>query len=311
MSRALYVLLGLVAFGLVASVSLALGYALGRGLLAIPQPAVALLRVEGTIAARDSGGFLAGEVASAERIVEQLDRIREDPGIRAVVLRIDSPGGEVTASDEIHAAVQRVREADKAVVVSMGGLAASGGLYIATPADYIVANPTTITGSIGVIATYPNVEGLMDKVGIRWRIFKTGPHKAETSGLEPISPEGEAIIRRMMDEAYERFIDVVAEGRGLPEDRVRALADGRVYTGLQARDVGLVDDLGNLPDAIRHAGELAGLGSEPRVIEFDVRPGLFDALRFEERLGVSIDLGDLGGIPPRLTLQYLYLGTGL
>lgn len=227
------------------------------------QPHVAEIRVRGTIVLRGSGGLLTGEAASAERIVEQLDRARENPKAKVILLRVDSPGGGVNAAREIWAAVRRVQDAGKPVVAFFEDTAASGGYYISASADRIVAMPDTITGSIGVIAIVPDLSGLYEKVGIRYQVVKSGEFKDMLSSDRPMTPEERAILERLIQEAYDEFVRVVAEGRGLPEEQVRELADGRIYTGRQAAELGLVDELGGYRDARAVAGQLAGLGSEP------------------------------------------------
>lgn len=242
------------------------------------QPHVAEIRVRGTIVLRGSGGLLTGEAASAERIVEQLDRARENPKARGVLLRVDSPGGGVNAAREIWAAVRRVQEAGKPVVAFFEDTAASGGYYISAPADRIVAMPDTITGSIGVIAVVPDLSGLYEKLGIRYQVVKSGEYKDMLSSDRPMTEEERAILERLIQEAYDAFVQVVAEGRKLPEDRVRELADGRIYTGRQALEVGLVDQLGGYRDAVATAGELAGLGPEPTVRVYSAPPSFWEAL---------------------------------
>ncbi len=242
------------------------------------QPHVAEIRVRGTIVLRGSGGLLTGEAASAERIVEELDRARENPKAKVVLLRIDSPGGGVNAAREIWAAVRRVQEAGKPVVAFFEDTAASGGYYISAPADRIVAMPDTITGSIGVIAVVPDLSGLYEKVGIRYQVVKSGEYKDMLSSDRPMTPEERALLDRIIQEAYEEFVQVVADGRHLPVERVRALADGRIYTGRQAVQLGLVDELGGYRDALAVAGQLAGLGGEPPVRVYSAPPSLWEAL---------------------------------
>lgn len=272
------------------------------------RSAVAVVRVTGVIrSGRDGGRFGAGTAAS-ERITGWLKSAQRDNAVRAVVLRVDSPGGGVTASDEIYAEVRNTRERyGKPVVVSMGGLAASGGYYISAPADRIIANPTTLTGSIGVITMIPNYEQLLEKLGVRASVLKTGPFKDLTSGLRPLTEQDQAVLQGVLDDSYQRFMEVIARGRGLTLDRVRELADGRVYTGRQAKELGLVDELGDLPEALAAAGRLVGLGETPRTVEYHAGPS------FPFRLAAGLT----GWLPPELQallasegrgLWYLYLG---
>ncbi|MCX7623161.1 MAG: signal peptide peptidase SppA [Thermomicrobium sp.] len=244
----------------------------------LEEPHVAEVRVRGTIVLRGQAGVLTGEVASAENIVEQLDRARENPNAKAVLLRVDSPGGGVNAAREIWEAVRRVQAAGKPVVAFFEDTAASGGYYVSAPADRIVAMPDTITGSIGVIAVIPDLSGLYEKLGIRYQVVKSGEFKDMLSGDRPMTPEERAIVEQLIREAYDEFVQVVAEGREMPPERVRELADGRIYTGRQALQVGLVDELGGYRDAVARAGELAGLGARPTVRVYSTPPSFWEFL---------------------------------
>lgn len=238
---------------------------------------VAVVYLTGPIAF-DQQSSLFGTGSTAEQALRDLERIEKDRSIRAVVLRINSPGGSAAASQELHAQVQRVKRAGKKVVASFGDIAASGGYYAGVAADKIVADPATVTGSIGVIATVPNLQELYRKIGYQERTFKSGPHKDMLSPSRPLTPEEEKIIQGLVDDTYEQFVRAVARGRKLPLDRVRSLADGRIYTGAQARELGLVDELGGLRDAVKLAAKLAGIKGEPQVVEYRT-PGLFDFLK--------------------------------
>jgi len=216
---------------------------------------VGLIRVEGVI-------------LDAQQTTSELKKYGESPLVKAIVLRIDSPGGGVVPSQEIHDAVKRVREKHhKFVVASMGTVAASGGYYIAAATDRIVANPGTLTGSIGVIMEMANVEGLMKKIGVESVVVKSGEHKDIGSPFRAMNAEDRRILQRVMDDVHNQFIEAVAEGRSLDVKDVRAVADGRIFTGRQAKDAKLVDDLGDLNDAIKLAAEMAGIEGEPRVVE--------------------------------------------
>ncbi len=243
-----------------------------QGLQATPQqisgPAVALVRLQGLIISGDPPvtPFLdSSEAAYSGYIVRQLKWAEENEAVKAVVLRIDSPGGSVVASHEIH---QQIVAMNKPVVVSMGELAASGGYYVAAPADVIFANPDTLTGSIGVIAQFLDLSNLLADYGIVATTIKSGKFKDSGSAFRPMSDEEKAAWQIIIDEAFEGFVKVVADGRHLTIAEVKALADGRVYTGRQAKELRLVDELGNLPDALRKAGELGGITGEPKIIEY-------------------------------------------
>jgi len=197
-------------------------------------------------------------ILASKTTVKELDRFAEDPGIRAIILRIDSPGGGVAASQEIYDAVKRVREKKK-VVVSMGAVAASGGYYIALPADRIVANPSTITGSIGVILEFPVFEELFKKIGIRYEVIKSRDHKDIGSPFRTITKEERGLLEGVIKDIYEQFIDATVDNRGLTRDSVYRIADGRILTGRQAWKFGLVDTLGSFADAVDICGKLVGI----------------------------------------------------
>jgi protease-4 len=268
--------------------------------------AVAVVRVEGVIVSgreRDSL-YSTGGNAYSESIIERLHDAEDDSSVKAIVLRVNSPGGGIVASDEIY---QAMVEIEKPIVVSMGEVAASGGYYISCAAEKIVANPTTLTGSIGVISTVPNFEELLDKIGIQMLIIKSGDMKDELSPYRQPTEEEIEHWQAITDEAFEQFLGVVAEGRSMPRDDARELADGRVYTGQQALSLGLVDELGNLPEAIDLAAELAGIEGEPQIIEYQRSPTLMEILLGAlNRFPPSLSVDDLLGIERHFTVQYLY-----
>lgn len=216
---------------------------------------IALIRIEGVI-------------LDSQSTVTELKRFAENPSVKAIVLRIDSPGGGVVPSQEIYDAVQRVRNKNnKAVIASMGTVAASGGYYIAAATDRIIANPGTLTGSIGVIMETANVEGLLKKIGVEGIVVKSGKFKDVGSPLRKMTVEEQALLQSVMDDVHKQFIDAVVEGRAMEVATVQALADGRIFTGRQAKEAKLVDELGNLEDAIQLAADLAGIEGEPKVVE--------------------------------------------
>jgi len=207
-----------------------------------------------------------GLIIDAQPVVRQLDEHLEDASIRAIVVRVESPGGVVGPSQEIHDAIGRVREKGKVVVVSMGALAASGGYYLAVAADHIVANPGTLTGSIGVLIQLAEFEGLLKKVGIHFEVVKAGRHKDVGNVARAMTPEERAILQTLLDDMYDQFVTAVAKGRRLDRAAVLELADGRVYSGRRAKELGLVDSLGGLEDAVRVAGTLAGIAGKPQLV---------------------------------------------
>jgi protease-4 len=222
------------------------------------------------VGGRGQSGFLAVEGGS-DAVISQLRQAKEDPDVAAVVLRINSPGGTAAGSQEVYNEVLRIKESGKPVVASFADTAASGGYLVACGADEIVANPASITGSIGVIIEVTNFVELYDKLGIGTDTIKSGEHKDMGSVNRPLDESEREIMQSMVDDIYAQFVDIVAEGRGLSVERVRELADGRIYTGRQALELGLVDRLGDQVDAIDAAAALAGIDSSPRIKEYGVR----------------------------------------
>jgi protease-4 len=204
---------------------------------------------------------IVGVIADARETLEQLKRFREDEDIKAIVVRVDSPGGVVGPAQEIYRAVARTQET-KTVIASLGAVAASGGYYAVAAADGIVANPGTITGSIGVILEYTNFQELLDKIGLSPVVIKSGPFKDAGSPVREMTPEEEALLKDFVESLHQEFVGAIAEGRRMDLDAVRKLADGRIYTGQKAKEIGLVDRTGNLEDAVEWAGRLAGIEGE-------------------------------------------------
>jgi len=233
---------------------------------------VAVIRLSGVIADSGQQGLLVGGGISPGLVREYLIMAERDSGVKAVVIRIDSPGGSAAASQEISASIRRFKEdTGKPVVISMGDIAASGGYYISAYADSIIANPSTLTGSIGVISQFIYIEGLLDKLGLELETIKSGKHK--DMGIWPLTDEQRQIMQGISDDLYNQFVGAVAEGRGLSVDHVKELATGQLYTGTQALDLGLVDELGGLDTAIDTATSLAGI-TFPEVEEYS-RPSCF------------------------------------
>ncbi|MDN5293776.1 MAG: protease [Eubacteriales bacterium] len=221
---------------------------------------VAVVYIEGTIVGGRGGGSVFGEtVTAADDVLEELQRIGKDPAIKGVLLRINSPGGSAPASQEIGEEIDKLKKKGIKVVASMGDVAASGGYWIAAKADKIVANPATLTGSIGVIMETHNLEELYRKLGIKREVIKSGPYKDIGSDSRPMTEEERQLLQGMVDDIYNQFVEVVAEGRRMPREKVKALADGRIFTGRQALKLGLVDELGNYFDALEVLKKEAGL----------------------------------------------------
>lgn len=272
-------------------------------------PGVAIIRVDGVIAFSDEESFYP---RGARKILEQLKSAEEDDDVKAVVLRINSPGGTLGASQEIHDRVESLIAGGKKVVVSMADMAASGGYYISAPANYVFANPGTLTGSIGVVTQVPEYVGLLDKVGVRFDTFVSGSMKdAGNPFRKRTQPERELFLG-IVKGAFEQFLQAVVKGRVLEteqdgrkivltsEEEVRKLADGRVYLGTEAIENGLVDELGGLEKAVAKAGELAGLGKDPRIIRIRRGPPIPDFLSLLEMESRS-PAGDLQGLLKQFT----------
>ncbi len=241
---------------------------------------VVVIPLSGTIT---TGSSFFGSTITPEVTKEQLRKAEKDDAVRAIILRIDSPGGSVVVCQEILKEVKRVKQS-KPIVVSMGSMAASGGYYISAEADRIVALPGTLTGSIGVISQIPNVKGLYDKLGIEMQTFKGGKYKDMYTGLRKLTPEESEIMQKLVDYYYNQFVDVVAEGRGLNKEEVRNLATGQLYTGVEAKELGLVDELGDQDTAIDLAIELAGITSAR--VEYYELPS---KSLLESLLGIKLD----------------------
>ena len=247
---------------------------------------VALIRIEGMI-------------MDSKDTVDEIKEYVKDPSIKVIVLRIDSPGGAVAPAQEIYEEVRKAATKKK-VIVSMGSIAASGGYYIASPATKIVANPGTLTGSIGVIMEIPNIEGLMNKLGIKTEVVKSGRHKDMASLFRGIKKEEREILQNVLDDVHDQFIKAVAEGRKMLYDDVKKIADGRIFTGGQALKAGLIDELGSLEDAVQTAAKLSGIKGEPVVISKKERFSLINLLRGPKELKELID------ILPSVKIKYLF-----
>ena len=286
---------------------------LGGGSGAAPEVAigdtVGVVRVEGIIYAQDGTQYTAG--AGSGIVIDQLKRANADPNVKAVVLRIDSPGGSVVGSAQIY---EQILKMEKPVVVSMAATAASSNYYISAPADYIFARPNTFTGSIGVIVSVPNAEELFEELGVENRTITSAENKEFGSLFTELTPEQVEILQVIVDETFQEFVQIVADGRGLSIEDVIDLADGRIYTGRQALALGLVDELGNLDDAIAEAAARGGISGEPNILEYRNQPTFADFLG-----GVSLRLNQSEAAllqdsldeitTPRLEFRYVGPGT--
>ncbi len=239
-----------------------------------------------------------GIIADPKPVILQLKRFRKNKDVKAIVLRIDSPGGGVGPSQEIYAEVKKTTLIKK-VVASMGAIAASGGYYVGAAADHIMANPGTITGSIGVVMEFANAEELFEKIGISAVVIKSGDYKDTGSPLRKMTPEERRLLEDFVGNVHQQFVTAVAEGRKMSEEAVRTIADGRIFSGQQAQKLGLLDSLGNMEDAIALAAELSGIKGEPSVVYAEKKK--FSVLEFI--LG-----SNLAGALDRITSAALHSG---
>ncbi|MEI6125907.1 MAG: signal peptide peptidase SppA [Pseudomonadota bacterium] len=219
---------------------------------------------------------VAGLITQSRPFIEKLNQYSENDRVKAIVVRIDSPGGSVGPAQEIYEELMKVRD-KKPLVASMGSVAASGGYYIACAAHKIIANPGTLTGSIGVIIESANVEELLGKIGLKSVVIKSGKYKDILSPTRQLKEEETGLIQGVIDNIHSQFIDAVAAGRGMPREKIAEIADGRILSGEQAKRLGLVDELGNLPDALKLAAEKAGIQGKPDVVYPEKkRPALWE-----------------------------------
>lgn len=238
-------------------------------------------------ASKDGVGIveLKGLIVSSEQILRHLTEFRNNPDVKSIVLRIDSPGGGVGAAQEIYQEVKRTNEI-KPVVASMGSMGASGGYYAALGAADIMANPGTMTGSIGVIVKFPNLEGLFEKIGYKYEVIKSGPLKELGASNRPLSEQERQVMEGLIDNVYNQFVRDIAAARSMSRETILKLADGRIYTGEQAIEVGLIDSLGNFTDAITLAADIGGLDThDPRLIypKIDRKFSIFNLLTNAEK----------------------------
>ena len=233
------------------------------------EPKVLVVPIRGIISNSPKEGFVSTRPSVVQEVVSQLRRAEEDPKIKAVILKIDSPGGSVTASDILYSEITGFKNRTGAkVVVAMMDVAASGGYYISLPADHILAHPTTVTGSIGVIFARPKVTGLMEKIGLAVEVNKSGTEKDMGSPFRQASAAEEKIFQDLTDRLGARFIDLVARHRKLKPEVVAQISTARVYLANEALELGLVDEIGYLENAIRQAKNLAGLAEDAKVVVY-------------------------------------------
>ncbi|OGP61731.1 MAG: hypothetical protein A2169_02880 [Deltaproteobacteria bacterium RBG_13_47_9] len=236
---------------------------------------------------------IKGVITQSSGIIEEINQYQEDEGVKAIILRIDSPGGGVGPAQEIHREILKVKSKKK-VVTSMGSVAASGGYYIACASDLIIANPGTITGSIGVLMEFTNIEELFKKIGIKGVVLKSGEHKDIGSPFREMTPEEKKIVQDVIDNVHHQFIQAVAEGRKMDRAKVMQVADGRILTGEQAKQIGLVDQIGNLQDAIDIVTKMVGIEGKPNILYPKRRFSLWELLVRETTSAILDTLSEKG-----------------
>ena len=246
-----------------------------------------------------------GPITDSRRIIEQIKEYRESSSIKSVIMRVDSPGGGVGPSQEIYAELKKLA-AEKPLIVSMGSVAASGGYYLAVAGEKIFANPGTITGSIGVIMSFPNYRELMGQLGVKMETVKSGQFKDTGSSSGVFSEADRFLLQRLIDDVHQQFVDTISLERNIPLERLQPYVDGRIMTGRQAKEFGLIDELGTFYDAVAYAGKLSGLGDDPDLIYPEPEPtNLFD--RYLQNI-VSKYLGVRGMVEKVNGPAYLWNG---
>ena len=221
---------------------------------------------------------LIGVISDARKVIRDIKRFREDPSIKAIVLRIDSPGGGVGPSQEIYREIEKTKEMKKIIITSMGSVAASGGYYAASATDGIMANPGTITGSIGVIMGYTNFREVFDKIGLYPVVIKSGEFKDMGSPVREMTEGERQLLQGFVDKVHQQFVNDAAKGREMAPEKMAKLADGRIYSGEEALELGLIDKLGNLEDAVEWAGRLGGIEGEVTAVY--VKENKFSLLKY-------------------------------
>ncbi|MFC4768158.1 signal peptide peptidase SppA [Effusibacillus consociatus] len=261
------------------------------------------LTVDGVIA--QNAGFTSD--FNSVDFISQLDQAMKDENVKAVVIRVNSPGGEVVASDEIHNKIMEMKKRGNPVIVSMGAVAASGGYYISAPADRIFANPATLTGSLGVIFSIPNYQKTADWLGYKENVIKSGQYKDIGNPLREMTEGERAVFQKLVDESYQQFVNIISNGRQIPKEQVLKIADGRVYSGQQAKELNLIDEFGSLEDATRYAIKKAGL-EKAKVVKYEPKFS-FGSILSGKQEAESLLTKLLQGAAPRISQEprLLYL----
>jgi protease-4 len=269
---------------------------------------IALISIEGVISSRPVQQMFYKTPSMVKTVTAQLEQASSDDDVQAIILEINSPGGGMTASDVLHNEIQKFKkDSGKKVIAFMKDVAASGGYYTAVCGDKIMAHPTTVTGSIGVIMMMLNLEDFLKWIHVSEKVIKSGPHKDMGSSTRKMTEKEEALFQEIIDEMYDRFVEVVAEGRSMDKEKVRTLADGRWYTGKQALEHGLIDSLGYFDDAVELAKQEAGLTSA-KVIRYRRKVGLSELILSVAAAGAGPRaLVDTEALTRRQTPSFMYM----
>lgn len=260
---------------------------------------ISLISPEGGFGEKIAIIDIRGPIIGSESIIKQVHKYRDNGSIKAILLRIDSPGGAVGPVQEIHTEISKLQ---KPVFTSMGSVSASGGYYIASASDWIFANPGTITGSIGVIMQFVNAKGLSEKIGVDMEIVKSGRYKATGAPTKEFTQDERRVLQNAVDDVHSQFVDAVLKGRehvGLTKGEVWEIADGRIFSGQQALEIKLIDQVGNLHDAVEYTAQKVGIDGKPKIIRERPRRGLFERL-----LGISIADKIKQTFPSRFSIKY-------
>ena len=245
---------------------------------------------------------ITGIITKSDETIKLIHTYRDDPSIKAIVIRIDTPGGSVAPVQEIYSELQKI---EKPIVASMGGTAASGGYYVACAADTIMANPGTLTGSIGVIMQFTRLKGLYDKIGLEHQVIKSGEFKDTGSPFRELTEKEQEVLQATVDNVYNQFVDTIFEARKslLSRPEIVELADGRIFSGQQALDSKLLDQLGNLPEAIKLAAELANIDGKPKVVRREKKESLLEQLFGIKQTSALEEMFSLPGVTFRYELS--------
>lgn len=265
--------------------------------------AIAVIKITGIIQSGPEQSALGFKSRDLDNLIKQLYYIKDNKSIKGIILRINSPGGTIGAVQEIYNALLELKKSGKKIVVSMADVAASGGYYVSMPADCIMANPGTLTGSIGVIFSTINLKGLFERYGIKYNVVKSGEHKDIMAMYRDMTNEEKKLMQNLIDDAFNQFYNVVLKNRKIKSSLLKKYADGRLFTGRQAYRLKLIDEMGTFKDAIKKAGELTGLGENPPIITEGTHPFSLLFGNMSARLSVNIPFLQQNNYSPVL---YLY-----